>query len=150
NFASTSAETRIEPEKGKVRLVRKSDGRAIDVGRGEFAVAAAATDAFAAQRLPTQVTEPRSIITEVSNQALTGAYSPDGATLAIGCTDGSIKLWDVARSAIRLTLPGAKRAARALAYAPVGKLLAAAYDDRTVKLWDPVTGTESMTLKDFR
>src|SRR5262249_3778379 len=56
SFASTPVETRIEPEKGKVRLVRKSDGRAIDVGSGEYAVAAAATDSFAPQRMPTQVT----------------------------------------------------------------------------------------------
>jgi WD40 repeat protein len=150
NFASTSAETRIESEKGKVQLTRKSDGRTLDVPTGWYAIAAAASNQFDAKPLPTLVVQPRSILSEVVGPALSVALSPDGATLAIGGTDGSIKLWDLATSTIRLTLSGHKRGARSLAFAPVGKLLACGYDDRMVRLWDPVTGTELGCLKDVR
>lgn len=150
SFSSTLAETRIEPEKGKVHLVRKSDGRAIDVNSGQYAVAAAATDLFTAKPVVAPVvTQPRTVLTELAGQALCAAFSPDGATLAIGCTDGSIKLWDLVGATVRLTLPG-KRNVRALAYAPGGKLLAAGYDDRTVRVWDTAGWTEVTTLKDFR
>lgn len=45
--------TRLEVEEGKVRLLRRSDGRALDVSSGHFAVAAAGAE-LAARRLPIQ------------------------------------------------------------------------------------------------
>lgn len=150
SVASTSAETRIESAQGKVQLTRKSDGRTLDLPVGWYAVAAGASNLFDAKPLPTQVVQPRTLLSEVAGQALSAALSPDGATLAIGCTDGSIKLWDVAAKSVRLTLPGGKRAARALAFAPVGHLLACTYDDRTLRFWDPVTGTDLGFLPDVR
>jgi ferric-dicitrate binding protein FerR (iron transport regulator) len=149
SFASNAAGTRIESEKGQMQLVRKSDGRTIDVPNGWYAEAAPA-GRFDAKPMSSQVTQPRGLIAEVSGQAFSAALAPDGTTLAIGCLDGSIKLWDVATGTIRMTLPGSKRPARILAFAPVGSLLASAYDDRTLKFWDPVTGTELATIKDFR
>ncbi len=150
SVSSTPAETRIEPEKGKVQLTRKSDGRTIDVPTGWYAVAAPTSNRFDAKPLPVQAVQPRSVLAEVTGQAMCAALSPDGGTLAIGCVDGSVKLYDLARNSVRLTLPGHKRAVRALAFSPVGNLLVCGCDDRTIRFWDPVTGTDMGFLKDVR
>src|SRR5262249_54454235 len=59
SFASTSAGTRIESEKGKVQLMRKSDGRTIDVPTGWYAEAVPNNGQFDAKPMPTQATQPR-------------------------------------------------------------------------------------------
>jgi WD40 repeat protein len=150
SLASSATGTRIESEKGKVQLTRKSDGRTIDVPTGWYAEAAPTSGQFDAKPLPTQATLPRGLIPEVTGQAFSAALAPDGGTLAIGCLDGSVKLWDVNAGVVRFSLPGNKRVARALVFSPVGSLLACAYDDRTLRFWDPVTGTELASVKDFR
>jgi WD40 repeat protein/serine/threonine protein kinase len=93
------------------------------------------------------------------------ALSPDGGTLAGGCTGGCVVLWDVAarREQLRLFLESEHRAyylgcelgnrigpllpvwkarVQAVAFAPDGKTLATLRDDGVVQLWDPVRGVE--------
>jgi WD40 repeat protein len=52
------------------------------------------------------------------------AFSADGATLAAACSDGEVRLWDVASGALRLTLSGHADAVRRLAFTPDGRTLA--------------------------
>src|SRR5947208_1960176 len=54
------------------------------------------------------------------------AFSPDGKTLASGCADGTVTLWDVASG--RETFPPVKHnhLFRVLAFSPSGKTLASA------------------------
>ena len=47
------------------------------------------------------------------------AFSSDGATLAAGCSDGVIRLWDIASGDLRLTFSGHVGAVRRLAFAPM-------------------------------
>jgi WD40 repeat protein len=93
------------------------------------------------------------------------ALSPDGGTLAGGCTGGCAVLWDVAarRERLRLflepehrayyqwcelgnrigpLLPEWKARVQAVAFSPDGKTLATLRDDGVVQLWDPVRGVE--------
>ncbi len=73
------------------------------------------------------------------------AFSADGTLLASGSDDRTVKLWDVASGAERLTLPAAMEGAAsggvsAVAFRPDGTRLAAACDDKFVRLWDPGHG----------
>jgi WD40 repeat protein len=67
------------------------------------------------------------------------AISPDGSTLAIGSTDGSVWLWDISHPAqpvLIATLTGPAGHVYSVAFSPDGTQLAAASYDGTVHLWD--------------
>jgi WD40 repeat protein len=67
------------------------------------------------------------------------AFSPDGTTLAVGVTDGTVWLWslaDPAHPALIATLTGPAGHVYSIAFSPDGRVLAAASNDGTVHLWD--------------
>jgi WD40 repeat protein len=74
------------------------------------------------------------------------ACSPDGATLATGHEDGTVKLWDAHTGQPRGSLTGHEGRVNALAFAPCRRRLASAGADGTVRLWDPDTGREQAVL----
>jgi WD40 repeat protein len=63
------------------------------------------------------------------------AFSPDGKTLAAGCADGTIKLFDAQTGDERATLKGHTKSVRDLVFCPNGKILASRDGDGTIKLW---------------
>jgi WD40 repeat protein len=67
------------------------------------------------------------------------AFSPDGATLAAGATDGTLVLLDVATGgARRLRAPDGVGAR--VVYSPDGKLFATSDGSEAVRLWDAASG----------
>jgi WD40 repeat protein len=68
------------------------------------------------------------------------AWSPDGKTLASGCQDCTIRLWDGATGKCLKILRGHNSMARGVAWSPDGEMLASCSHDRTVRLWDSRTG----------
>jgi len=74
------------------------------------------------------------------------AYSPDGAYLASGSSDKTIKIWEVETGRLLRTLTGHTDDVYSVSYSPDGKYLASGSDDKTVKLWEVATGECVKTL----
>ncbi len=68
------------------------------------------------------------------------AYSPDGAWLASGALDGSLRLWPGGGGAAVRRLEGHTDAVWGLAFSPDGARLISGSDDRTVRVWELPAG----------
>ena len=82
-----------------------------------------------------------------ASEVFSVSFSPDGATLASGSWDGTVKLWDVATGEIIATLEGHTDVVRSVSFSPDGATLASGAGDGTVKLWDVMTGEPIATLE---
>ncbi len=70
------------------------------------------------------------------------AISPDGRTIAAGCSDHTIRLVDAVTGEEKRVLRGIARGyARGVAFTPKGGTIVAIGDDEDVRLWDAATGT---------
>ena len=65
------------------------------------------------------------------------AFSPDGARLATGSSDGTVSVWDVSTRAPVTADNQFGEAVQAVAYSPDNRTVAAASEDGAVRLWDP-------------
>ena len=74
------------------------------------------------------------------------ALSPDGQRLAIGNSDGHVRVWDDDTSQLLFDLPAQSSTVWGIAFSPDGKLLATPGQDNTAKIWDAMTGKARMTL----
>jgi len=63
------------------------------------------------------------------------AFSPDGQTLASGCYDKTIKLWNLATGKELRTLNGHTDYVDSVAFSPDGQTLASGSADGTIKIW---------------
>ena len=119
-----------------------ADGRVLAVGPGRRDGTASLwrVDEGAATRLGPPVVAPPGEAPFSGAAALT----PDGRTLAVGRTDGSVRLWDVSAPerpvAVEPPLTGATGLVEQLTTSPDGRTLAVSSDDGTVRLWDLAPG----------
>jgi tricorn protease-like protein len=75
------------------------------------------------------------------------AFSPDGTFLAVGCSDGTVRLWDIAARKQAALLKGHTQLVTAVAFTVDGKSLATASWDGTLKVWDLATRNERLRLQ---
>jgi hypothetical protein len=68
------------------------------------------------------------------------AFSPDGAHIASGSADKSIKLWDAASGRLLRTFEGHFGNVTSVAFSPDGARIASGSYDDTIKLWDTASG----------
>lgn len=106
----------------------------------------------AVRLIPDAATIPQS----VPEAAIHGtALSPDGQTVAIGYSDGYVRLWDVNSGDLQLELPTEAAFVPSVAFSPDGALLATgagfAEDalDYRVTVWDAVTGALERIISTF-
>ncbi|MEJ2554719.1 MAG: WD40 repeat domain-containing protein [Anaerolineae bacterium] len=91
------------------------------------------------------LSETNLIVTGVRARGL--AFSPDGAILAGGLFDDSVRLWRVADGQLLQTLKGHTNWVRDVAISPDGAYLASASDDDTLRLWRLSDGTLLRTIQ---
>ena len=75
------------------------------------------------------------------------AFSPDGHTLASGCDDHSIKLWEVASGRRLRKLSGEPDRVNSVAFSPDGRTLVSGHPASSVELWDVASGRKLRTLE---
>jgi WD40 repeat protein len=75
------------------------------------------------------------------------AFAPDGATLATGSLDGSVKLWSATHTDEGAAFGKLGSEVLAVAFAPDSKTLATGDADGTVTLWNPASGPETAALR---
>src|SRR5207248_336725 len=64
------------------------------------------------------------------------AFSPDGKTLASGCSDNILRLCDAATGQNPRLLKGHSDYVDAVAFSPDGKFIATGSYDKTARLWE--------------
>jgi len=72
------------------------------------------------------------------------AFSPEGDSLAVGCQDGTCRLWDLAQDRQRDVLPGGKDHVRRVLFFPKDKILATA--GSAIHLWDLEKKKQKLSL----
>ena len=98
---------------------------------------------------------------DFEHSALSVTWSPDGAQIAVGCSEGIIDIWDVVSGKIHKTfrggslkignqsikMPSFSSMVNSVVWSPHGKLVASA-NNLKVSLWDVSSGKEAGTFND--
>jgi len=90
----------------------------------------------------------KSVFAETFGGVLSVAFSPDGKLLALGDTNGEIRLYQVSDWKQLLTCKGHTNWVVSLAFSPDSRTIASGSSDFTVKLWDVSTGQCLQTLQE--
>jgi WD40 repeat protein len=90
----------------------------------------------------------KSVFAETFGGVLSVAFSPDSKLLALGDTNGEIRLYQVSDWKQLLFCKGHTNWVLSVAFSPDSTILASGSTDHTVKLWDVVTGQCFHTLQE--
>lgn len=90
----------------------------------------------------------KSVFAETFGGVMSVAFSPDGKLLAMGDTNGEIRLYQVVDGKQVFTCKDHANWIVSLAFSPDGKILASSSTDYNVKMWDVGTGQCLQTLRE--
>jgi WD40 repeat protein len=123
-------------EEGKVRLVRKADGREIEVNEGSAAVATAMSEPLQTRPLSHGVARLRHSLIGAADAV---AFAPDGKTFA-GNRSNKLTIWGAADGLPVRTLTGHGDSRFGVAYSPMGAHLLSLSSRKILSRWDPQAG----------
>jgi WD40 repeat protein len=131
-------------------LAFAAEGRTLAAGRFDDVFAVNLWDPSLATR-HSRLTDPASALATAprSDSILSVAavaFSADGATLAAGCSDGIVRLWDIASGDLRQTFSGHVGVVSRVAFAPDGRTLVSLGEDHVLNLWHLATGQRLFSL----
>ena len=75
------------------------------------------------------------------------SFSPDGARIASGSGDLTVRIWDAVSGAERATLKGHSSLVGSVSFSPDGTQIVSGSIDGTVKIWDAANGAELANIK---
>jgi WD40 repeat protein len=75
------------------------------------------------------------------------AWSPDGTQIASASLDTTVRVWNVADGAVRVTLTGHTDWVFGVTWSPDGTHIASGGTDATVRVWDAASGEEVAVLE---
>ncbi|MCC3456812.1 NACHT domain-containing protein [Microcoleus sp. PH2017_08_TRC_O_A] len=81
-----------------------------------------------------------SAFTKIFGSVRSVIFSPDGKLLAIGDTDGVVRLWEASTGREIFTCQGHTNVVESVAFSPDGQILASGSYENKIKLWDVKTG----------
>jgi tricorn protease-like protein len=103
--------------------------------------AAASTWKYVPEPLGTKVRARYGTLGQCDSSVRSVAFAPDGATLASGSNDNSVRLWDVASGDVRVLgqcdfSESGFSYVSSVSFSPDGKNIASGSSDQTVRIWD--------------
>lgn len=153
--AGLLGETRIELEEGKAQLMRKGDAKSIETSGGTYVVTAPDMEVYHSAPLVPASGKPFATLQEGSGPVMALAPLHGRRNLAVGCSNGLVKLWDVESRQVRATLDAGLARVHSLSPSPDGRWLAVGYGvtaegrlrrDLTLRVWDLATHESRLTL----
>lgn len=141
--------TFVEPATGRIRDRRRHDGAIVMISicynTGDLAVGEASGACALIHGSSSGIPD-----TVIQSGAPTRAVaaSADGTLVAIGLTDGRVRLWSSASGQFVRDLIGHTHSVQCLAFNRDGSRLASGSLDRSVRIWDTRRGIEVMTLSE--
>jgi WD40 repeat protein len=149
SFVSLPESTVIEADDGAGQVTRKSDGKKIEVRRGQSATTAA-DEPFRAKDLTARLTNPKRTFAD-NGPVLGLLFDPEGLGLMSSAGD-AIKRWDLnSGKATPLVRTQKKKPIKLVALAPNCDLAAIAHnDDRVVKVFKLADGAERPSHKGLK
>lgn len=83
----------------------------------------------------------------ISNPNYSVAFSPNGRTLAAGCENGTVMLWDTASGTEIRALQDRSSSVLSVAFGPDSRIIALGNWDDRIRIWDVASGTEKRILQ---
>jgi len=85
-------------------------------------------------------------ILQDSDEITSFVFSTDSKYIAACGKNTTIKVWDIQKARIKLSLPGKGSEVRSIAFSPNGKFITAGFQNGNIKFWDFENGKEIYSL----